>query len=141
MEKNKVIIIGLVTLIVGLALGFGAATLRGDNRYGMMDRDDMHMMSDGNVMQNNNSMMGGKMSMSNMMMGMNAELKGKTGDAFDQAFLAEMIVHHQGAVEMANLALTNAKHQEIKDLAKGIIEAQNKEIAEMQAWNKTWYNK
>ena len=52
-----------------------------------------------------------------------------------------MIVHHEGAVEMANLALTSAKHQEIKDLAKAIISAQNTEIASMKGWLKTWYNK
>ena len=61
------------------------------------------------------------------------------GPEFDAAFISEMIVHHQGAVEMAELALTNAQHQEIKDLAKAIITAQNKEISDMQAWQKAWY--
>ena len=81
------------------------------------------------------------MSMADMMQSMNAELQGKTGDSFDQAFLSEMIIHHEGAVEMAQLALTNAKHQEIKDLAKAIIAAQNKEIADMKGWMKAWYQK
>lgn len=70
---------------------------------------------------------------------MNEELKGKTGNEFDKAFLTEMTVHHQGAVEMARAALLRANHQEIKDLAQGIIAAQNKEIAEMQGWNSTWF--
>lgn len=93
------------------------------------------MMPNGQMMGN-----GASMSMADMMTSMNAELEGKTGDLFDQAFLAEMIVHHQGAVEMAELALTNAKHQELKDLATGIISAQNKEIAEMKLWQTDWYN-
>jgi uncharacterized protein (DUF305 family) len=76
-----------------------------------------------------------------MMASMNAALAGKTGDAFDQAFLSEMIVHHEGAVEMARLALTNAKHQEIKDLATAIIAAQNKEIDQMKAWQTAWYGR
>lgn len=104
-----------------------------------------HMMPNGQMMGNMEAGRGtgvnGGMSMSEMMVSMNAELKGKSGDSFDQAFLSEMIVHHQGAVEMAELALANAKHQEIKDLAGGIISAQNKEIAEMKAWQKSWYNK
>jgi uncharacterized protein (DUF305 family) len=75
-----------------------------------------------------------------MMASMNAGLQGKTGDAFDQEFLAEMIVHHQGAIDMAKLALSNAKHQEIKDLAQAIISAQTKEIGEMKQWQKSWYN-
>jgi uncharacterized protein (DUF305 family) len=80
------------------------------------------------------------MSMQDEMTSMNAGLQGKTGDAFDQAFLSEMTAHHQGAVEMAQLALQNAKHPEIKQLAQGIIAAQDKEIAEMQAWQKSWYD-
>lgn len=93
-----------------------------------------HMMPDG-------SRMGGESnSMTGMMANMNAGLQGKTGDTFDQEFLAQMIVHHQGAIDMAQLALTNAKHQEIKDLSIAIISAQTKEIGEMKAWQKAWYN-
>lgn len=143
MEKNnKAIIIGLITLIVGLGIGYAVGAGKGDERYADSRQNvqsGMHMMPNGQMMGN-----GGNptptMSMSDMMTSMNAELKGKNGDAFDQAFLSEMIVHHQGAVEMAQLALTNAKHQEIKDLANGIISAQNKEITEMKAWQKSWYN-
>jgi uncharacterized protein (DUF305 family) len=91
------------------------------------------MMPDG-------TMMGGNTDMASMMANMNAGLQGKTGDTFDQEFLAEMIVHHQGAIDMAKLALTNAKHQEIKDLAQAIISAQTKEINEMRQWQKSWYN-
>ena len=32
---------------------------------------------------------------------MTESLKDKQGDEFDKAFIAEMIVHHQGAVDMA----------------------------------------
>lgn len=78
-------------------------------------------------------------SMHNMMGMMSGQLKGKTGDEFDKAFLAEMIVHHEGAVTMAELAKTNAKHQEIKDMANAIISAQTTEIKQMKEWQKTWY--
>jgi uncharacterized protein (DUF305 family) len=149
MEKNnKAIIVGLITLIIGLGIGYCVGANRGDNRYAeirnntsMMGR---HMMPNGQMMSNGgetNTTSNSSMSMQDMMTSMNANLQGKTGDIFDQAFLSEMIVHHQGAVAMAQQALTNAKHQEIKDLAKGIISAQNKEIAEMQQWQKTWYSK
>src|SRR4051812_4477276 len=59
-----------------------------------------------------------------MMIDMTTGLQGRTGDDFDVNFLNEMIVHHQGAVEMANLALKNAKHPEIIELSNKIIEAQ-----------------
>lgn len=71
--------------------------------------------------------------------GMAQGVQAATGDAFDTQFLSDMIVHHQGAISMATSALKNAKHQEIKDLAKNIIAAQNKEITEMQAWQLQWY--
>lgn len=64
-----------------------------------------------------------------------SELK---GEDYDRMFLANMIAHHQGAVDMANLALTNAKHQELKDMANAIISAQNKEITDMQSWQSQW---
>ena len=67
-----------------------------------------------------------------------AILNGKTGDSFDRAFLSEMMAHHRGAISMAKLALTHAKHQQVKDLAKNIISSQMKEVAEMQKWQKEW---
>jgi uncharacterized protein (DUF305 family) len=82
-----------------------------------------------------------QMSMEQMMHSMNANLEGKSGDAFDEAFLKEMIVHHQGAVSMAELALTNAKHMELRELAQAIITAQEEEIAQMKSWQQTWYGR
>jgi uncharacterized protein (DUF305 family) len=66
---------------------------------------------------------------------MYSELK---GEDYDRIFIANMIAHHQGAVDMANLALKNAKHQEIKDMANAIITAQTKEISSMGNWQKEW---
>ena len=65
-------------------------------------------------------------------------LQSKTGDAYDAAFITEMIAHHEGAVAMAKLSATNAKHDEIKKLSTAIITAQEKEIAEMKQWQQDW---
>ena len=65
-------------------------------------------------------------------------LKEKTGDDFDRAFISEMIDHHQGAIDMAKLAEKNAKHGEVKNLAKDIISAQTKEIDMMEQWQSSW---
>lgn len=70
---------------------------------------------------------------------MTAELEGKQGAAFDQAFLAEMIAHHQGAIEMAELALQNAEHQELREMAQAIISAQDEEVRQMQSWQGAWF--
>jgi uncharacterized protein (DUF305 family) len=76
--------------------------------------------------------------MGDTMTNMQASLAGKTGDAFDRAFLSEMIVHHQGAVDMAVSAKAYAKHDELKQMADVIITAQNAEIAQMKTWQKQW---
>lgn len=57
----------------------------------------------------------------------------------DRHFILMMIPHHQGAVDMANLALSKANHQEIKKLAEAIKTNQNREIEQMKAWYKQWY--
>ncbi|MBY0328586.1 DUF305 domain-containing protein [Patescibacteria group bacterium] len=130
MQNNKTVLSTIAALIIGLVVGY----LVWGNTQTPKNTQGAHMMPDGTMMNNDGS------DMSSMMMDMNAALRGKTGDAFDQVFLSEMIVHHQGAIDMAELALTDAKHQEIKDLAKAIVSAQTKEISEMKAWQKSWYN-
>ncbi|MFA7285634.1 MAG: DUF305 domain-containing protein [Candidatus Paceibacterota bacterium] len=58
----------------------------------------------------------------------------------DSHFIEQMIPHHEGAIDMATLALTKATHPEIKTLAIAIIEAQNKEIVDMKSWYKDWFD-
>jgi uncharacterized protein (DUF305 family) len=126
---NK-ITVGMVALVIGLILGFGGAgayfkSARNAN-------EGMHVMPGGQMMHD---MSGMQDEMDNML----GQLQGKTGDEFDKAFLSEMIMHHQGAVVMAEAALRNARHQEIKDMAREIIDAQAREINHMKEWQKNWY--
>lgn len=65
-------------------------------------------------------------------------LNAATGNAFDLMFIDMMTPHHQGAVAMAREALTRAEHPEIKKLAQQIIDAQEKEIAQMNKWKAAW---
>src|SRR5687768_2083361 len=64
-------------------------------------------------------------------MGHGDSSKGAESAPYELQFLDTMIVHHQGAVDMALLADTRAGHPELKTLAENIIEDQRKEIAEM----------
>ena len=58
---------------------------------------------------------------------------------FDKAFIDAMLPHHQSAVEMATEAQTKATHAELKQLARDIIAAQQREIDQMKRWRTQWY--
>ncbi|HWH16269.1 MAG TPA: DUF305 domain-containing protein [Candidatus Paceibacterota bacterium] len=124
--NTNTLLITLIALVIG---GGGGYLVAGSQAPDM----DEHMMGNGMIMHN--SQMGMGDAMSGMMLG----LEGKTGDAFDRAFLSEMIMHHEGAVLMAEAALENAKHPEIKDMANAIISAQTTEIEQMKEWQSSWY--
>jgi uncharacterized protein (DUF305 family) len=59
-------------------------------------------------------------------------------NAADLSFTQLMIVHHQGAVGMADLAPSRAANQQVKDLAIKIKAAQAPEIEQMTGWLTLW---
>lgn len=79
------------------------------------------------------------MDMDDMMEVMSGDLDGKTGDSFDKAFIDRMIIHHKGAVVMAEQVLQTSKRPELVQLANDIISAQTKEIEMMEGWRTTWF--
>ena len=52
----------------------------------------------------------------------------------DEAFMRGMLAHHRGAVEMAEVELAHGQDEQARGLAQRIIDAQQVEIAEMEAW-------
>jgi uncharacterized protein (DUF305 family) len=66
-------------------------------------------------------------------------LKTIAADAqYDVNWAKEMVTHHQGAIDMSKQALTAASRPEVKALAQRIIDAQQKEIDQLNAWIKAW---
>ena len=71
---------------------------------------------------------------------MNAsEMLIENGEYSDERFIDAMIPHHQSAIDMAQVAYEETGDSEIKDLALGIVTAQQQEIEQMIDWRKEWY--
>ncbi len=76
--------------------------------------------------------------MSMAMHDMTNTLGSATDANFDQTFLREMIVHHEGAVTMAQDVLKRSQRPELRKLAEDIIAAQTSEIQQMKLWQGQW---
>ena len=117
--------IALIAIIV--AAGFGGYTL--GNQNDAKNTNTSVTTEQQSTATDHNSM---------SMMDMNKQLEGLSGDEYDKAFIEMMITHHEGAVDMAELSASRAKHDEIKQLSQAIITAQDKEIADMKQWQRDW---
>ena len=128
--KNNVLVVGLLTLVIGLFIGYTVAPRT------MMDTDDMAEMHEsmGEMVVSKDAMM--QHSMDQMMVG----LEGKQGEEYEKAFLEMMIVHHIGAIEMAEDLLTQTQRPELVKMANDIITVQNQEVEMMRNWLKVWFN-
>jgi len=117
----------ITTMLIGIAIGavvaLGATWVATTWRTNTTTKQSQSMMMDNS-----------DMSMDSMV----AILKDKTGDEFDKEFIAQMIAHHQGAIDMAKLIEERAKHDELKQLGTNIISAQTGEIAVMTDWYALW---
>ncbi len=132
--------------IIGLLIGIVIMLLTAQNAVNTNNTGMMRMMGirednsfrcpmEEEFSQNEESQgMGMRSSMEEMM----ESMSGKTGDEFDKKFIEAMVVHHQGAIDMANSARERAKHVEIKSLANDIISAQTNEINMMKNWQSQW---
>lgn len=67
-------------------------------------------------------------------------LQAKTGQAFDIAYMSQMVQHHMGAIEIAGEAQKRVVRQEIKDATKTVITSQADEIAKLTGWLRDWYS-
>lgn len=77
---------------------------------------------------------GSKDMKTSMMMGMEGMQKMPMSGDIDKDFAMMMKMHHQQAVNMSEMELANGKSPDMKALAKKIIAAQKKEIAQFDQW-------
>lgn len=130
MNKENVMF-GVIGLLLGVVIaGFVAGQSVNNNYTGMMRMMGIDTSERAEEVATDHSTMS--------MAEMNEQLEGLSGDDFDKAFIEMMVAHHEGAVEMAELIPSRAKHDEIKSLGEAIISAQTKEIEEMKQWQQDW---
>ncbi|HCO56099.1 MAG TPA: DUF305 domain-containing protein [Pelagibacterium sp.] len=139
------------TTSIAMAQGMDHSNMDG------MSMDGMSMDADANessdlpeiCLENADHMAGMSMDMGAMMEGMSEGHQAMMADMgamhsdmmaammaedFDVAFICGMIPHHQGALAMANAALEYSEDEWVKELAEEIVDAQEREIAEMLEW-------
>lgn len=127
---KKLVAAAAITSVAGVAYAQMNHDMHGSR--GMMKMEDMQgmmqmmMPADGD----SDSTKAYKQADMDMMHGMAVAYTGNP----DVDFRLKMIPHHQGAIDMAKVALQYATDPSTKAMAEAIIAAQEKEIAEMQAW-------
>ncbi|AMJ63019.1 CopM family metallochaperone [Bosea sp. PAMC 26642] len=112
--------------------GHGAAPPAGAAPMGMMNMDSMQSMMKTMMPAAGDAASTKDFKAADMKM-MHAMAVPYTGNA-DVDFRTKMIPHHQGAIDMAKVALAHAKNETTKTLAAQIIKDQEREIAEMREW-------
>lgn len=58
---------------------------------------------------------------------------------FDRAFLEQMVAHHRMGVMMAAHAQWHGERRQLQDLEVAMVQAQSREIAQMERWYRRWY--
>lgn len=74
--------------------------------------------------------------MRHMMSGMEGMKQMTMSGDVDRDFAMMMKMHHQQAIDMAKVELAQGKSEEMKKLARKIIDDQTKEIAQLDKWLK-----
>ncbi len=73
-------------------------------------------------------------------------MQGNMGDMPDmhvsseEEFIVEMIPHHQEAVDTSLVIINNTENEDLRDLARRIVDAQRREIDMMEGWLDQYYD-
>jgi uncharacterized protein (DUF305 family) len=120
---------GLLALLFAVALMLASCAGAGSSsaEQGSSEQDGGEEAADEmQGMDHSNMDMGseGMMAASEMLM--------ENGEYSDERFIDAMVPHHQGAIDMAEVALENAEHLEVLQLAENVISTQQAEIEELR---------
>jgi uncharacterized protein (DUF305 family) len=117
---------GLLALLLAVAFLLAACGGVGSGQQG--DQSGGHGQMDHGQMGHGSMGMGSQ--------GMAKQMVMENGKYSDRRFIDAMVPHHQGAIAMAEVALKNAEHEEIKELSRNIVSTQQLEIEELKSIKK-----
>lgn len=60
-------------------------------------------------------------------------------NGYDLQFIDSMTEHHRSAVQMGKMASTKASHEELRAMGQKVVDAQDREIAQMKTWRDQWF--
>jgi len=132
--NNNVLTIGFLTLIIGIFAGYFIS----DNPQQMMN-DVREEDNDYAYEDHEEELISGDGAMQHAMEEMMLDFRGMSGEDFEKAFLEGMIVHHIGAIEMAEQLLDETDRPELVKMANDIIDVQTQEVDMMKGWLEEWY--
>jgi uncharacterized protein (DUF305 family) len=61
-----------------------------------------------------------------------------TGEAYDEAYIGDMLAHHEGALNMSEMVSAGTERPELLQLAQTIMQTQSQELMKMQTWQQEW---
>ena len=134
LKNNYAILAALllaVASLVGVACSTAPQTNLNNRNAATTNTTPAGNMSNMNNM--NHGTMGG-MDHSNMQSSPNA-----ASQPYDLQFIDTMVMHHQGAIDMARMAVTKAQHAELREMAQKVITDQEREIAELRRHREQWF--
>lgn len=130
-NTQTLIITSALTLLLGLLGGYLLGITNNSNAFKMHRGMTQHTDSESSQFHGGGMGMG----MGSMMLGSQADT-----ETYEQMWLAQMIIHHQGAVVSSEALLNRTERPELREFAENIIRTQSQEIDTMQGWLDTWYD-
>ncbi len=133
--KNNYAILAALMLAVASLVGAACSTAPQTN-LNNRNAATTNTTPAGNMSNMNNMNHGtmGGMDHSNMQSSPNA-----ASQPYDLQFIDTMVMHHQGAIDMARMAVTKAQHAELREMAQKVITDQEREIAELRRHREQWF--
>ena len=139
MKKGFFLGLIFVIALVGVLGAACSQTANVGTNNSAMNHNSMSMNA--NSMNANQPMNHDAMPMNSNMSSM-SDMKSSPNAAsapYDLQFIDTMTHHHQGAIDMAKMALSKSSNEELKKFAQKIIADQQKEIGQMKEWREKWF--